>query len=119
MGGCNSKDTGAASTSHNSSAVVASSGVTNNNKQTRPQATSTSPVKKEEKMVSLYCVFIVMFSWGYVVRRGVRVYESLASADGLSLDLIFCEDMRIRWQIMGYNIMCIAYISGCLDVSIS
>jgi len=50
MGGCNSKDTGAASTSHNGSAVVASSGVTNNNKQSKPQATSNSPVKKEEKM---------------------------------------------------------------------
>lgn len=52
MGGCNSKDTGAASTSHNGSAVVASSGVTNNNNnKSKPQATSsTTPVKKEEKM---------------------------------------------------------------------
>ena len=65
MGGCNSKDAGAASTSHNGSAVVASSGVTNNSKQTKPQATSsTTPVKKGEKMVSLHCVFIAMFSWG-------------------------------------------------------
>ena len=66
MGGCNSKDTGAASTSHNGSAVVASSGVTHNNKQSKPQATSTSPVKKEEKMVSLYCLFIYLWLqyWG-------------------------------------------------------
>ena len=55
MGGCNSKDTGAASTSHNSSAVVASSGVTNNNNnKSKPQA--TTPVKKGEKMVSLFVV---------------------------------------------------------------
>ena len=68
MGGCNSKDTGAASTSHTTgSAVVASSGVTNNNnKQTKPQATSsTTPVKKGEKMVSLSCVFIYCCNyWG-------------------------------------------------------
>lgn len=84
MGGCNSKDTGAASTSHNGSAVVASSGVTNNNnKQSKPQATSsTTPVKKGEKMVSLsLCVYLLLQLLGYVVRRGgVRVLYGLGIA---------------------------------------
>ena len=84
MGGCNSKDTGAASTSHTTgSAVVASSGVTNNSKQTKPQATiSTTPVKKGEKMVSLsLCVYLLLQLLGYVVRRGgVRVLYGLGIA---------------------------------------
>ena len=80
MGGCNSKDTGAASTSH----TTGSSGVTNNNnKQTKPQATSsTTPVKKGEKMVSLsLCVYLLLQLLGYVVRRGgVRVLYGLGIA---------------------------------------